>query len=166
MKAGTREARAPAEGTEHPRALVRKTLLEIGRRRSARDARACGELFALIEKVLAIRRHLLEGLARRGLSEAKFCTLTLLVGDAPAPWTPSDLAHHAGVTRATMTEVLDQMVNAGWVTRTLSDEDRRKWVLRLTKKGRNVAEGAIEALMKSARESAGIANGKHRGVKL
>ncbi len=166
MKRGTREVRGPFDGQEHSRALVRETLLEIGQRRSARDARACGELFALIERVLAIRRHLLESIGRRGLSEAKFCTLTLLVGDAPAPWTPSDLAHHAGVTRATMTEVLDQMAESGWVTRNLSEEDRRRWVVQLTKKGRKVAEGAIDALMKAARESAKVTAAQNWGEKL
>lgn len=162
MNRGARESRRSAERTDHSRALVRKVLLEIGQRRSARDARACGEMFALIETALAIRRHLLERIAKRGISEAKFCTMTLLVGGSPAPWTPSDLAYHAGVTRATMTDVLDQMMDAGWITRARSGGDRRRLVVQLTAKGRKEADAAIETLIAAATELLGPRAGTGR----
>jgi len=149
MSRRSRDA-AEADLPDHSHALVRKILLEIGRRQGARDARACGELFALIERVLSIRRHLLAKLAARGVSEVKFCALTVLVGSESAASTPSELAHHAGVTRATMTEVLDQMVEAGWISRSRSAGDRRQWVVRLTPAGREIADGAIATLLAAA----------------
>ncbi len=152
MSRATDDAAGPVDQPDYSHALVRQILLEIGSERSARDAQACGELFAQIERALAIRRHLLGRLAERGLSEAKFCALTVLVGATPEPSTPSDLARHAGVTRATMTEVLDQMVDAGWVTRVRSRGDRRQWVVSLAAKGRQVADQAIAVLMAAATE--------------
>jgi|GEM_PF-5321055 Transcriptional regulators len=155
MKREKRELSREVEQPDYAHERVREVLLEIGGRRSASDAKACGELFAQIENALAIRRHLVRPLTERGVSEAKFCALTVLVGAAPKPSTPSDLAHHAGVTRAAMTDVLDQMVESGWVTRVRSEADRRQWVVRLTPEGRAVADGAIDALMKAAREWVG-----------
>ena len=68
--------------------------------------------------------------------------------------TPADLADHAGVTRATITGLLDALEKEGLVERTHRSDDRRSLHVRLTKKGVSLLEkilpdhyAAIGALM-------------------
>jgi DNA-binding MarR family transcriptional regulator len=49
--------------------------------------------------------------------------------------TPSALARHIGVVPSTFSAQLDRMVGLGYVARTRSGSDRRRWELRLTDKG-------------------------------
>jgi DNA-binding MarR family transcriptional regulator len=49
--------------------------------------------------------------------------------------TPSTLARHIGVVPSTFSAQLDRMVSLGYVARTRSGTDRRRWELRLTEKG-------------------------------
>lgn len=56
------------------------------------------------------------------------------------PIFPVDAAHHATMDADKVTRAVDQLVNAGWVTRTVDSEDRRRVALNLTKKGRAIYE--------------------------
>jgi DNA-binding MarR family transcriptional regulator len=49
--------------------------------------------------------------------------------------TPSALARHIGVVPSTFSAQLDRMVSLGYVARTRSGSDRRRWELRLTEQG-------------------------------
>jgi len=55
--------------------------------------------------------------------------------DAERPMMLSDLADHMGVTPATMSIAVGQLVQQGYVTRVLDPVDRRKVQLRLTNAG-------------------------------
>ncbi len=61
----------------------------------------------------------------------------LLGADActPGPRTPAELADAAGVTRATMTGLIDTLERDGFVTREPDPDDRRMMSVRLTSKG-------------------------------
>ena len=48
---------------------------------------------------------------------------------------PSDLADRVGVTRATMTGLLDTLARDGWIERIQHNDDRRRVVVRLTREG-------------------------------
>lgn len=79
-------------------------------------------------------------LARHDISEGRFGVLMALwrrcqQSGGNAPLTPAELADHTGVTRATITGLVDSLVRAGLVTRTPHPDDRRMMSVGLTARG-------------------------------
>lgn len=72
---------------------------------------------------------------RHGLSHGRFTVLMLLLGHPEHGQSPSELADRAGVTRATMTGLLDGLERDGLISREPHPEDRRTITARLTPKG-------------------------------
>lgn len=73
-----------------------------------------------------------------GLSQGRFTVLMLLADKAGGPshtLTPAQLADLAGVTRATMTGLVDTLERDGMVTRKPDSEDRRMLFVELTPRG-------------------------------
>lgn len=99
------------------------------------NIRLCFELLALAS---AINRDCAARLARHQLSEGKFVLLFLL-HDLPEGLSPYELAERAGVTRATITGLLDGLARDGFLARHGDMEDRRKVIARLTAKGQKTA---------------------------
>lgn len=97
--------------------------------------RLCFELLTL---TTAIDRDCASRLGAHGVSEGKFVLLFLL-SDTKDGLSPHELAEQAGVTRGTITGLLDGLERDGHVDRLSHDEDRRKLVVRLTPKGRRLA---------------------------
>jgi DNA-binding MarR family transcriptional regulator len=81
------------------------------------------------------------------LSEGRFAVL-LLLRQSPSKLAPSELAEQAGVTRATMTGLLDGLVRDGFVNREETKNDRRSFAVSLTPKGRRVVEKVIPLQLK------------------
>jgi DNA-binding MarR family transcriptional regulator len=91
-------------------------------------------------------------LARFSMSQGRFGVLMLLwkggdspsertqCGCAPAPRTPAELAEAAGVTRATMTGLVDTLERDGLVKREPDPDDRRMMSVRLTPKAEKFME--------------------------
>ncbi len=97
--------------------------------------RLCFEVLSLSS---AIDRDCASLLAPHGLSEGRFVILFLLdaAGDGLAP---NVLAEQAGVTRATVTGLLDGLENDALIERTADPTDRRALLIRLTRKGKRLA---------------------------
>ena len=57
--------------------------------------------------------------------------------------TPSDLAAHAGIGRAAMTQMLDGLVKTRWIERRPHPEDRRNLVITLSRRGRKRLEAFL-----------------------
>lgn len=74
-------------------------------------------------------------LSEHGLSQGRFTVLMILNRDPELGLSPSDLAERAGVTRATMTGLLDALEGEGLLTRTAHPQDRRMLTVRLTEVG-------------------------------
>lgn len=113
-------------------------LLEEAERRAVAltdNIRACFELLALTG---AIDRDCAVRLARHRLSEGKFVLLFLL-HDKPGGLSPHELAERAGVTRATITGLLDGLERDGFIARRSGLDDRRKISVSLTQPGRETA---------------------------
>lgn len=113
-------------------------LLDEAQRRGQPDAdniRLCFEVLALAS---AIDRACAARLAPHHLSEGKFVLLFLL-RDLPDGLSPHELADRAGVTRATITGLLDGLERDGFLARHRDQEDRRKVTIRLTAKGQDKA---------------------------
>ena len=76
--------------------------------------------------------------ARYGLSVGKFTLLMQLFVSADEGLTPSDFAERVGVTRATITGLLDGLEREGLVKRQPHPADRRMLAIHLTEKGREL----------------------------
>ncbi|MBD8555233.1 MarR family transcriptional regulator [Rhizobium sp. CFBP 8762] len=96
--------------------------------------RLCFEILALARSIDA---DCAAKLGTFSLSEAKFLLLFLL-DQADKPLKPHRLATLAGVTRATVTGLLDGLERDGLVERHVNDTDRRSVDIALTPKGRTV----------------------------
>jgi DNA-binding MarR family transcriptional regulator len=104
---------------------------------------ACLVLMRVASDVLAA---LDDYLAAHDISRGRWSVMMLLTRD-PAPGragvNPCELAEKAGVTRATMTGLLDGLERDGLVERETVAEDRRMLEVRLTAKGRKYLEATM-----------------------
>jgi DNA-binding MarR family transcriptional regulator len=86
-------------------------------------------------------------LAQHDITQGRFGVLMALWGNCQRagsendkPLTPAELAERTGVTRATITGLVDTLERAGYVTRTPHPEDRRMMCVGLTKRGEKLLE--------------------------
>lgn len=83
-------------------------------------------------------------LAAKGISQGRFTVLMLLtqpgrdLGCAEQVANPGELAERAGVTRATMTGLIDTLVKDGFVRREPAPNDRRMMSVSLTEAGQRL----------------------------
>jgi DNA-binding MarR family transcriptional regulator len=104
-----------------------------------RAARYAGADPAAIESCLVLLRVAVDVLAafdaylaRHKMSAGRFSLLMILNRDPDNPMSPSDLAARAGVTRATVTGLLDGLEREQLVERRHGCDDRRTVLVRLT----------------------------------
>jgi DNA-binding MarR family transcriptional regulator len=117
---------------------------EAIRQRAARypelDPRAL-EAFLVLLRVGSDTLDMLERfLAKRGTSQGKFTVLMLLNREPKVGVSPSDLATRSGVTRATITGLLDGLSREKLVRREGDADDKRKAVVYLTTRGQKMLE--------------------------
>ena len=74
-------------------------------------------------------------LSRHGISQGRFMVLAVLNRDPELAICPSDLAEKCGVTRATMTGLLDGLQRDKLIKRTDHEVDRRRTHIKLTPEG-------------------------------
>ncbi len=86
-------------------------------------------------------------LAERGLSQGRFAALMVLNCRGTA--SPSDLADCAGVTRASMTSIVDALERDGFVVREANAADRRMQLIRLTGLGRTHLDSILPGYFSS-----------------
>jgi MarR family transcriptional regulator, negative regulator of the multidrug operon emrRAB len=82
-------------------------------------------------------------LARHNMSQGRFSMLMLLNRDPERAMSPSDLAARAGVTRATVTGLLDVLEREGMIQREHAEHDRRMIRVRLTCRGREYLDSIL-----------------------
>lgn len=112
-----------------------KTLHDLAKRYPDLDSSALMSCIVLLRSGSDMLAALERILGRYGLSQGRFLTLIVLNRDPEEEVTPSDLAERVGVTRATMTGLLDTLARDGWIERIQHNEDRRRVVVRLTQDG-------------------------------
>lgn len=103
----------------------------------AREALVEGALVRVSNLLKRNERQLRDLLTDDPLSYEEFVTLHSLLGGKSQgePVTPATLADRTGVTRAGMTSRIDRLVEAGLVTRTPDEEDRRRILIEATPDG-------------------------------
>ncbi len=95
---------------------------------------ACLVLLRTASDVLeALETHF----GRHGISQGRFAVLMTLKKAQGEPKTPAQIADNIGVTRATITGLVDGLVKDGYVDRSPHPKDRRKLNVNLTKAGNN-----------------------------
>jgi DNA-binding MarR family transcriptional regulator len=125
----------------------RKSLSEIKKRYPGVDPSAAAPILKLINLGRAIATQVGLTLTDIGLTEARFTTVMMVLrmewesGHA----TPSELAEHAGVGRAAMTQLLDGLEAIGWVERVQHPGDRRKLAVVLTAKAHQALDDFLPA---------------------
>jgi len=106
------------------------------------DTNAIETLVTLQGSLNHINEALENFLSRFGLSQGKFTILILLL-DAKEGMQPSKLAADAGVTRATITGLLDGLERDGLIKREHDQGDRRTLTVRMTPVAMGVMEGVL-----------------------
>jgi DNA-binding MarR family transcriptional regulator len=117
---------------------------EALRQRAARYPEIDPRAFEAFLVLMRVGSDLLDGLeaylGSKGMSQGKFSILMLLNRDPDVGISPSDLADRSGVTRATVTGLLDGLSREKLVSREDDTGDRRKAVVRLTSRGRKLLD--------------------------
>jgi DNA-binding MarR family transcriptional regulator len=80
----------------------------------------------------------LDDLGERGLTQGEAHILALLASSGVAD--VSDLHRGLAHKRSTLTSILDRLARRGLITRAVGETDRRTFVVRLTAKGRKLAQ--------------------------
>ncbi|KRG65022.1 MarR family transcriptional regulator [Stenotrophomonas humi] len=118
-------------------------LIQEAQRRNLPDVDGIGLCFQTLSLAAAIDRDCARLLAPHGLSEGRFVLLFLL--DATMDGlAPNVLAERAGVSRATVTGLLDGLEREALIERVADDNDRRALRIHLTRKGRQTAKKVFD----------------------
>lgn len=125
-------------------------LLEAAKKFPDLDPSACEVFLTLLRTGDEVFRVVEDSYSSHGLSHGRFGVLMLLWRSSMAedeaeegacclpagPLTPAELADAAGVTRATMTGLIDTLERDGLAKRVRDPHDRRRMSVNLTPKGR------------------------------
>lgn len=120
-----------------------QALLHEAQRRQLPDVEGIRLCFQTLSLASAIDRDCAALLAPHGLSEGRFVLLFLLDA-APDGLAPNVLAEQSGVTRATVTGLLDGLEREELIERQADAVDRRALRIRLTRKGKRVAKNVFD----------------------
>lgn len=114
-------------------------LLDEARRCGQHDIASLSLCFEILSLATAIDDDCAGRLSTHDLTEGRFVLLFLLhsASDALAP---HELASRAGVTRATITGLLDGLERGGLISRHATPQDRRMLMIQLTPNGKKIAE--------------------------
>jgi len=118
-------------------------LLEAVRRHPDLDPSACEAYLNLLRAGDEAYRRSETFFTEHNMSPGRFTVMMLLydkMADHPVPQTPADLAEMSGVTRATITGLVDTLERDGLVTRKHDSGDRRMMLVHLTPKGHSTLQ--------------------------
>ena len=120
-----------------------EVLNKFAQRYPQADISAISAFLHLLSVATDLSSALDECLSRHGLLQGRWWVLILLMREETCVSTPSVLADKAGVTRATMTGLIDGLERDGLVERIFDPEDRRRISVKLTPAG----QARLDAVM-------------------
>ncbi len=126
-------------------------LLEASQKYPEMDPSACEVFLYLLRAGDEAFRVCDANLSKHHVSQGRFTVLMLLLDKATGQvksHTPAELAEAAGVTRATMTGLIDTLERDGLVTRTPDPTDRRMMSVTLTSHGQRRLQEILPAHFK------------------
>lgn len=78
-----------------------------------------------------------------GLSENNFHVLCLLMSSETGAAAPSELSDMVGTSRANMTRMIEELVQDGWVERSIAPRDGRRHIIKVTAAGRHKVHDTV-----------------------
>ena len=120
-----------------------EVLNKFAQRYPQADISAISSFLHLLRVATELSTALDECLRRHGLLQGRWWVLILLMREETFVSTPSVLADKAGVTRATMTGLIDGLERDGLVERIFDPQDRRRISVKLTAAG----QARLDAVM-------------------
>lgn len=78
------------------------------------------------------------------------------------PMNPRDIARRAAMDSVSVTRALNELDELGMITRTIDEQDRRRLVLQLSRKGREAYEAIAPQSVKAERELFGVLSAAER----
>lgn len=84
-----------------------------------------------------------------GVTEYIFHVLSLLLSYKNNTCSPGELTELVGTSKANMTRILERMLNQGLITKIDVPEDGRRYQIKITDKGREIATSTVPNLMSS-----------------
>ena len=137
-------------------------LLDLARSRQGIDTSAVETLLTMQAALQEINRVLDNFFAAYGLTQGRFALLSLLMNQ-PDGLKPSHLADRAGVTRATVTGLLDGLERDGLVKRAAGSGDKRSRLVKMTPVAHGLMEGVLgEYFRRTSRWLGGVSGGGRR----
>lgn len=133
---------------------VRQTFKRLANEQSPANANA----FEAVTRLLDISEQLLDRFsavyARYDLSRGRIRILITLLGEqSDKGLQPTELAELCGISRATVTGVVDTLEQQGLVERAANDGDRRTVHVRLTPEGRQRIDAIFPEMMKLSEQA-------------
>lgn len=120
------------------RVVDRQALQNLAQRYAELDVASVEACLAFLRATADVQTALEAHFARYGLSMGKFTLLMQLHQNLEQGLTPSECAERSGVTRATITGLLDGLERDGLVERRPRPDDRRMLSVHLTGKGQDL----------------------------
>ena len=113
-------------------------LQEKSKRYPELDANAVDATLVLLRVASDVFEGLSAHLARQDISQGRFMVMMLLdSAETGVGILPSEIAQQLGVTRATVTGLLDGLEKCGLISRQMHPDDRRAFCIEITPKGRS-----------------------------
>ncbi|WP_460812085.1 MarR family winged helix-turn-helix transcriptional regulator [Nocardioides salsibiostraticola] len=124
---------------------VGRILQQWAQERPDLDVSPMGIIGRLHRLAAVLEEELRPVFAEAGLSDGDFDVLaSLRRSGAPYEVTPGELAASTMVTSGAITKRVDRLVDAGLVTRTVSESDARSRLIRLTDQGLRTCDSLVE----------------------
>lgn len=129
--------------------------LEVLSRRREALGHIDPEALAAAQDFLRVAKRMLgafgEAFSAHGLSPSRYAALIALDVQRPS-MAPSEIADRVGVTRATVTGLIDGLMRDGLVTYTAEGTDRRRKSIALTRKGEALIDVVVPDIFKRMAE--------------
>jgi DNA-binding MarR family transcriptional regulator len=127
--------------------LPRLEVLEAKAKRYPQlDPVACEAYLMLRQVGDCVRSTLEKRLATEGISHGRFMLLAILDREPDQPLPASELAEHAGVTKQTITSLLDGLEKDGYISRQPHPQDRRSIMIQLLPRGSQLLENIMPGM--------------------
>jgi DNA-binding MarR family transcriptional regulator len=114
-----------------------KVLKKFAERYDGVDTQSVSHFLSILRIGTELAESLDRFLATHGLLQGRWWVLILLMREDDLTSTPSELAEKAGVSRATMSGLINGLLRDGLVARKEDNEDRRSYSIRLTAAGQD-----------------------------
>ncbi len=133
---------------------VGQSFRRVARRFGDGNMDALDAVTSLIEAVGRIRGEFNGLYAKYDLARGRFRILLTLYDKAPVDGVaPTDLAEYCGISRATVTGIVDTLEAQGFVARVASADDRRSIRVHLTAVGRGKIDGILPEMIEVSRRA-------------